>query len=335
MKFSQRSDSGSRDLNPLILLYGPPGTGKTTLCQGLAQKISVRLKHKYKHTKLIQIKTATLLSKYFSESAKQVDQIFTKLAQMCEEDPDEFMCVLVDEVESIAVSREKTIEHGESQDSLRVTNALLTGLDRTKNYPNIIFLCTSNMLGSLDPAFLDRCGVKQSVEPPSPAAQYEILRGRIQRGIAQGSIISQTVLPSFKDAEMESYLTSESPGSKLLSIVKLIRSGNAHAQSGQQMSGRALTQLPAQAILRYLREEESDLSVALAFMERFVLSEQSQGKRRDEIKVHTDKGFEILEIRGRKRTVKIMVEEDCDIELLEKLVASVRGRGRDEASKSR
>jgi SpoVK/Ycf46/Vps4 family AAA+-type ATPase len=47
---------------------------------------------------LIQIKTATLLSKYFSESAKQVDEIFTRLARMCEENNDEFFCVIIDEV---------------------------------------------------------------------------------------------------------------------------------------------------------------------------------------------------------------------------------------------
>jgi Cdc6-like AAA superfamily ATPase len=105
VKFSQcqehstvSAEHATRDVNPLILLYGPPGTGKTTLCQGLAQKISIRLSHTYKQTKLIQIKTATLLSKYFSESAKQVDEIFTKLARMCEENKDEFFCVIIDEV---------------------------------------------------------------------------------------------------------------------------------------------------------------------------------------------------------------------------------------------
>ena len=40
--------------------------------------------------------------------------------------------------------------HGEAQDSLRATNSLLTGLDRAGKHPNIIFLCTTNMLDSLD-----------------------------------------------------------------------------------------------------------------------------------------------------------------------------------------
>jgi SpoVK/Ycf46/Vps4 family AAA+-type ATPase len=115
-------------MNPLILMYGPPGTGKTTLCQALAQKISIRLSSAYPQAMFLQIKTATLLSKYYSESAKKVDEIFTAVEAMCEDDPQQFVCVLIDEVESIANSREFSM-HGEAQDSLRVTNALLTGKD--------------------------------------------------------------------------------------------------------------------------------------------------------------------------------------------------------------
>jgi AAA+ superfamily predicted ATPase len=97
------------DINSLILLHGPPGTGKTTLCQGLAQKISIQLSSSYPQTKLIQIKTANLLSKYYSESAKKVDEIFTAIEAMCEEDQQQFICVLIDEVESIASSRQSSM----------------------------------------------------------------------------------------------------------------------------------------------------------------------------------------------------------------------------------
>jgi len=182
-------------MNPLILLYGPPGTGKTSLCQGLAQKVSIRLSSTYKQTKLIQIKTATLLSKYYSQSAKQIDEIFTSIEKICEEHTDQFVCVLIDEVESIANTRESSM-HGEALDSLRATNALLTGLDRAKRFSNVIFLCTSNMIDCLDDAFLDRCGLKMAVDPPPASIQYEILRGKIQNLIKDQVIISNTLLPS-------------------------------------------------------------------------------------------------------------------------------------------
>ena len=280
-------------MNPIILLHGPPGTGKTTLCQGLAQKISIRLNSTYKRTKLIQIKTATLLSKYYSESAKQVDQIFTTITHMCQEDPERFICVLIDEVESIAFSREYSTNNGEAQDSLRATNSLLTGLDRAKGLANVIFLCTSNMPDSLDMAFLDRCGLRIAVNPPSTASQYTILRGRIQKLIDQGHVSSEKSLPLYKEALVESLADEDGPGAKILAILKLINSGNGGLPGG--ISGRSLTQLPELAILRYLRGEDCDIELALAFIKRFVLSQQSQA----------------VEHRGHKRTHSKVDEESA------------------------
>lgn len=140
----------------VILLHGPPGTGKTSLCQGLAQKVSVRLSSVYTQTKLVEVGAATLLSKYFSESAKMVDEIFRSVARLCKTNSNFFYFVLIDEVESIAMSREGNQQRGEPQESLRATNALLTGLDRLRSYPNVLVMCTSNMLGSIDTAFLSR-----------------------------------------------------------------------------------------------------------------------------------------------------------------------------------
>ncbi len=197
---------------------------------------------------------------------------------MCEDDPEEFVCILIDEVETITTTREGSA-HGESQESLRATNAFLTGLDRTKKYPNIIFLCTSNMVKSLDAAFLDRCGLKVAVDLPSLGSQYAILRGRIQRLITRGIVLSNAILPSYRDAQVDRNADPELPGSKILHILKIMNSSSARFESIQgAISGRSLTQMPEQALLRYLRGEDCNLDMALKLIEKYIRAEQTRGE---------------------------------------------------------
>ncbi|KAJ5032322.1 uncharacterized protein L3040_008929 [Drepanopeziza brunnea f. sp. 'multigermtubi'] len=314
LRFSQalKASNFRRKLNPLILLYGPPGTGKTSLCQGLAQKISIRLSEQYESTTLIQIKTATLLSKYFSESARHVDEIFTKISHMCQEGPENFICVLIDEVESIASSREFSTKEGESHDSLRATNALLTGLDRSMSFPNVVFLFTSNMCDVLEPAFLDRCGLKEYVGPPSVAAQYEILRSILQNLISSNVVKSTEEIPSYDDAEYQAVANLGNSGPKLLDLVKLIRSTNESLDT--EISGRSLAQLPEKALMRYLRDEDCDVDTLMGFMERSVLEGvKKTGISKDE-----------KQDKGGKRTWATFLEEECDFSRFVDLVESYR-----------
>lgn len=315
MKFSRLGEIG--EMNPLILLYGPPGSGKTSLCRGLAQKASIRLNTIYTQTRFIQIKTATLLSKYYSESARQVDEIFTKITQICTQNPDEFICVLIDEVESIASSREFSIKSGESQDSLRATNALLTGLDRTKMNSNVIFLFTSNMYEALDIAFIDRCGLKCSINPPTIVSQYEILRTKIQKLMRCGMIeVTHPIeaIPVYDEAIL-AYTAghTHNPGCQLLDIVHLIRSTNIDPKFKKEFSGRSITQLPEQAILRYLRFEKCDLNLALTYITKFIMFEQDQGKKK--VAVH-DLGVKIN--MERKRKFRLILDDICDSQAADK-----------------
>jgi hypothetical protein len=253
-----------------VLLFGPTGTGKSTLCQSIAQKMSIRISTYYSSTRMIQIKAASLLSKYFSESAKIVDDICTSLARLCTDEPNEFNCILIDEVESLTMSRKSGSLHGESQDTLRATNALLTGLDRLKAFPNIIFLCTSNMPELMDSAFLNRCSLQIAIEPPTMESRYSILRQELQRLICNNIISYCGQIPVLSDAKQEKNAGTNGAGSCLLDIVKYIGNMVAESPSGAENSARFLSQLPQEAIELYLRNEECSLQMAYSFMERFL-----------------------------------------------------------------
>jgi len=157
------------------LVIGPPGSGKSTLCRALAQKLSIRLGDVFANTVLVEINTNQMLSKYFGESGKLISATFDQIQTMAQ-DQATLVCVVMDEVETIAGSRERSTTSNECHDGLRATNQLLTALDRIRGLPNVLVLCTSNLIGAIDQAFLDRVDIKQLIPCPSPAAIYNIFR---------------------------------------------------------------------------------------------------------------------------------------------------------------
>lgn len=158
--------------NRVVLLHGPPGTGKTSLCKGLAQKLSIRFSNRcenfsefshddrYHCVKLVEVNGQNLFSKYFAESGKLVSQLFTSVVDLCE-DSSSLICVLIgalitisisqqsDEVETLTAARKAAMNGAEPTDSIRVVNAVLTHIDRLRGYPNCLILTTSNLTGAL------------------------------------------------------------------------------------------------------------------------------------------------------------------------------------------
>lgn len=90
------------------------------------------------------------------------------------QDPKVLVCILIDEIESLAHARKACINGTEPSDSIRVVNALLTQLDNMKRYPNVLILTTSNLTEAIDLAFVDRADIKQYVSFPNEQAIYKI-----------------------------------------------------------------------------------------------------------------------------------------------------------------
>lgn len=119
------------------------------MCKALAHKVYIRNTDRYRSGLLFEVNCHSLFSKWFSESGKLVMKLFNHISEVAE-DPECFVVLLVDEVESIASARNASSRSGEPGDAIRVVNAVLTSLDTLKRKGNVLVLCTSNMVTSLD-----------------------------------------------------------------------------------------------------------------------------------------------------------------------------------------
>ncbi|THX93158.1 AAA-domain-containing protein [Aureobasidium pullulans] len=254
------------NINRLMLFHGPPGCGKSTLCRALAHKLVIRLGRTFRSGKLFEINTQDLLSKFYSESGKLVSDMFDKILRIAQ-DEKELVCVLIDEIESIAASRQASTRNGECADTVRATNQLLTALDRIRCKPNIVVFCTSNLLESIDTAFLDRLYDAIPVPPPCASAVYTILSNILNSLIDAGAIIykletqtpeedsdfvlinamieGQTRLPDHGQLLLLQATYPDTPGPLLKAV----------ADTCAGFSGRRLSKLPFLAITKYTRRQ--------------------------------------------------------------------------------
>lgn len=180
-------DSNVISWNRMALLYGPPGTGKTTICKALAQKMYIRHCSRYSAGMLLEINSHSLFSKWFSESGKLVMKLFEHIHEIAE-DPQCFVTVLIDEVESIVMARNSTARSNEPGDAVRVVNSVLTSLDSLRRKPNVLVLCTSNLVSGIDAAFQDRVDLQVYLGPPLLTARYAILHSCVMELMHRGLI---------------------------------------------------------------------------------------------------------------------------------------------------
>jgi AAA+ superfamily predicted ATPase len=84
--------------------------------------------------------------------------------------------VLLDEIETLVVSRQQLSLEANPIDVHRATDAALAGLDRlTREHRNILLVATTNFIKVLDQALLSRADHIEQFELPNDAARREII----------------------------------------------------------------------------------------------------------------------------------------------------------------
>lgn len=164
----------SCSLHGLILLYGPPGTGKTTLARGLGQELCPLVAEH--QVRLVEINPHGLMSAEHGQSQQRVFDLLSEYIPMLADD-DVPTLVLLDEVESMAVSRSAASLSANPADVHRATDAVLMALDRNAaTHPHIVTVATSNFTAALDDAFLSRADAALEVPLPDAAGALAILK---------------------------------------------------------------------------------------------------------------------------------------------------------------
>lgn len=157
-------------LHGVILLVGSPGTGKTSLAQGLASRTAEVVSE----CLYLEVEPHALTSGTLGKSQKAVTELLG--GTIAEQASTRSTIVLLDEVETLATDRSKLSLEANPIDVHRATDALLAQLDHLAvEYPNLLFIATSNFSQAIDQAFFSRADLVVTIALPGPDARRKIL----------------------------------------------------------------------------------------------------------------------------------------------------------------
>jgi transitional endoplasmic reticulum ATPase len=137
-----------------ILLYGPPGTGKTMLAKAVANESDANF---------ISVKGSALLSKWYGESEKRVEEIFRKARQVAPS------IIFLDELDALVPIRGGAV--GEPHVTERIVNQLLSEMDGLEELRGVVVIGATNRPDIIDPALLRPGRFDELIMVPVPGLE--------------------------------------------------------------------------------------------------------------------------------------------------------------------
>jgi len=228
----------------VLLLEGDPGTGKTMAAMALAQYIARWNETRTgRPTFAFHVRAPALFSELLGQSVRAVEQLFEDVESFAEQGPS---VVILDELEAVGISRTR-IGSADPTEVVRVIDELLRGLDALRGRRNFVLVGTTNVVGLIDGAIVDRADLVLHFDRPHVEAATAILRRAASAALRLGIYVGEA------DIRM--------------AAVALCGDGD-----GRRPSGRLLSKLP---FLTYMYGASAHLSAdAMVDMARQAMAQE-------------------------------------------------------------